>query len=147
MKVEFFVYCHHIVNKHKMGKKKLVIVESVGKIKKLRSCLGSKYKVIASLGHISDLGKDCLGIDVSDRFKMNPPIIKNWKFKNAQPHSLYISEAGLYSLIMRSKMITQNVNMLQSPLITSTMESSAGAKYWEIINPSTNTKHQMARKG
>jgi DNA topoisomerase-1 len=38
-----------------MGKKTLVIVESPGKIKKITSCLGKDYVVMASYGHIQDL--------------------------------------------------------------------------------------------
>ena len=47
---------------------KLVIVESPGKIKKIKSYLGSDYIVMASIGHIRDLDKSCLSIDTNNNF-------------------------------------------------------------------------------
>ncbi len=48
---------------------KLVIVESPGKINKIKSFLGPEYNVMASVGHIRDLSKDSLSIDVNDNYK------------------------------------------------------------------------------
>ncbi|TOZ06252.1 type I DNA topoisomerase [Leuconostoc pseudomesenteroides] len=45
-------------------KKNLVIVESPSKAKTIEKYLGSTYKVVASLGHIRDLPKSTLGVDV-----------------------------------------------------------------------------------
>lgn len=47
----------------------LVIVESPAKAKTIAKFLGSKYKVIASNGHVRDLPKSQLGVDVEDNFK------------------------------------------------------------------------------
>ena len=47
----------------------LVIVESPAKANTIKGYLGSNYKVIASKGHIRDLPKSTLGIDVEDGFK------------------------------------------------------------------------------
>lgn len=47
----------------------LVIVESPGKIKKIGAILGKDYHVAASVGHIQDLDKNGLSIDVHDNFK------------------------------------------------------------------------------
>ncbi|MCL5784516.1 MAG: type I DNA topoisomerase [Patescibacteria group bacterium] len=47
----------------------LVIVESPTKAKTLSKYLGSKYQVEASMGHIRDLPKSELGIDVEDNFE------------------------------------------------------------------------------
>ena len=44
----------------------LVILESPGKIGAVKSYLGSKYKVIASIGHVRDLPKSTLGIDIEN---------------------------------------------------------------------------------
>ncbi|WP_130863494.1 type I DNA topoisomerase [Bacilliculturomica massiliensis] len=49
--------------------KSLVIVESPSKAKTIGKFLGSKYKVVASVGHIRDLPKSKLGIDVENRFE------------------------------------------------------------------------------
>lgn len=47
----------------------LVIVESPGKISKINQYLGSDYIVKASFGHVQDLDKNTLSIDVEDNFK------------------------------------------------------------------------------
>ena len=46
----------------------LVIVESPGKIKKIKSALGSDYTVMASIGHIRDLQDSGLSIDIENGF-------------------------------------------------------------------------------
>ena len=46
----------------------LVILESPGKIGAVKSYLGSNYKVIASVGHVRDLPKSSLGIDMENGF-------------------------------------------------------------------------------
>lgn len=47
----------------------LVIVESPAKAKTIGKILGSKYKVIASQGHVRDLPKSRLGVDVENNFE------------------------------------------------------------------------------
>ena len=47
----------------------LVIVESPGKIAKINQYLGSDYIVKASFGHVQDLDKNTLSIDVENNFK------------------------------------------------------------------------------
>ncbi|MDO4486191.1 MAG: type I DNA topoisomerase [Bacillota bacterium] len=51
------------------AKKILVIVESPSKAKTIGKFLGSRYKVIASVGHVRDLPKSKLGIDIEDDFE------------------------------------------------------------------------------
>ena len=51
-----------------MTKKKLVIVESPSKAATIKKYLGSGYSVVASMGHIIDLPKSQLGIDVEAGF-------------------------------------------------------------------------------
>lgn len=51
-----------------MGER-LVIVESAAKAKTIEKYLGSTYKVIASLGHVRDLPKSQLGIDIENNFE------------------------------------------------------------------------------
>lgn len=48
---------------------KLVVVESPAKAKTIEKYLGKDYKVIASKGHIVDLPKSELGIDVDKKYK------------------------------------------------------------------------------
>ena len=52
-----------------MKERNLVIVESPGKIDKIRSALGSDYMVMASKGHIRDLDESGLSIDIANGFK------------------------------------------------------------------------------
>ena len=52
-----------------MSEKSLVIVESPSKAKTIGKFLGSKYKVVASVGHIRDLPKSKLGIDLENNFE------------------------------------------------------------------------------
>ena len=47
----------------------LVIVESPTKAKKLRDYLGSEYEVEASFGHVRDLPKSTLGVDLDKQFE------------------------------------------------------------------------------
>ncbi len=55
---------------------KLVIVESPTKVKTVKKYLGSDYNVIATVGHIRDLPKSRLSVDVKDDFKPKYSIIK-----------------------------------------------------------------------
>lgn len=50
-------------------KKTLLIVESPSKAKIIGKYLGSKYKVIASVGHVRDLPKSRLAVDVDNNFE------------------------------------------------------------------------------
>ncbi len=71
----------------------LVIVESPVKASTIKSYLGSGYKVVASVGHVRDLPKSTLGIDIENDFEAHyinirgkGPLIKELKkdAKNAK---------------------------------------------------------------
>ena len=49
--------------------KSLVIVESPAKAKTINKYLGSDYSVKASLGHVRDLPKKGLGVDLKNNFE------------------------------------------------------------------------------
>ncbi len=49
--------------------KNLVIVESPAKVKTVKKYLGKNYEVVASKGHVRDLPKSTLGIDVENDFE------------------------------------------------------------------------------
>ena len=49
--------------------KNLVIVESPAKAKTISRFLGKEYKVMASMGHVRDLPKSKMGIDIEKDFK------------------------------------------------------------------------------
>ena len=52
-----------------MASNNLVIVESPTKVKTIKKFLGSNYEVLASNGHVRDLPKSSLGIDVENGFE------------------------------------------------------------------------------
>ena len=49
--------------------KKLVIVESPAKVKTIKKYLGSSYDVVASKGHVRDLPKSTMGIDIENDYE------------------------------------------------------------------------------
>ena len=52
-----------------MAKKHLVIVESPAKAKTIGKYLGKDYEVKASMGHLRDLPKSKLGVDIEHDFE------------------------------------------------------------------------------
>lgn len=49
--------------------KAIVIVESPTKVKTINKFLGKKYKVVSSMGHLIDLPKSTLGVDIENDFE------------------------------------------------------------------------------
>ena len=49
--------------------KNLVIVESPAKVKTIKKFLGNTYEVVASNGHVRDLPKSTMGIDVDNDYE------------------------------------------------------------------------------
>ena len=60
--------------------KNLVIVESPAKAKTIEKFLGKDYSVLASFGHIRDLPKSSLGVDLENKFE---PVYEVSKGKSA----------------------------------------------------------------
>jgi len=58
-----------------MTKKSIVIVESPAKSKTINKMLGPKYLVLSCMGHIIDLPKSKMGIDVKNDFKAEYSVI------------------------------------------------------------------------
>ena len=50
------------------AKKDLVIVESPAKAKTIEKYLGTNYTVVASMGHLRDLPKSTIGVDIEGGF-------------------------------------------------------------------------------
>lgn len=59
--------------------KSLIIVESPSKAKTINKYLGKNYKVMASVGHVKDLPKSKLGIDLENNFEPEYQVIKGKK--------------------------------------------------------------------
>jgi DNA topoisomerase-1 len=80
---------------------KLIIVESPGKIKKIKSYLDSSYNVMASIGHIRDLSKSYNAIDYNNKFTPKYEILKdkikvvnNLKTACKKAKEIYIASDG-----------------------------------------------------
>ncbi len=75
----------------------LVLIESPNKVSKLKDILGQKYKIMASVGHIMDLSKKDLGVDLDTfdiSYKMNPDkkdVISNIKREMENHDTIYIA--------------------------------------------------------
>jgi DNA topoisomerase I len=59
--------------------KALVVVESPAKAKTINKYLGKNYKVVASMGHVRDLPKSKLGVDVDEGFEPSYEVIASRK--------------------------------------------------------------------
>ena len=65
-------------------KKNLVIVESPAKARTIGKILGKNYSLKASLGHIRDLPKSRLGVDIENGF-MPKYVVPREKSKIVEP--------------------------------------------------------------
>ena len=59
--------------------KPLLIVESPSKAKTISKYLGGEYNVIASVGHIKDLPRKEIGIDIKNDFSMVEDVLEDKK--------------------------------------------------------------------
>ena len=59
-----------------MAKMNLVIVESPAKAQTIKKILGKNYEITASYGHIRDLPKSKIGVDIENNFEPNYTTIK-----------------------------------------------------------------------
>lgn len=78
--------------------KKLVVVESPAKAKTIGKILGRNYKVVASVGHIRDLPKSSLGIDIDNEFEPKyitirgkGPVIKDLKSQAKKADKVFLA--------------------------------------------------------
>ena len=74
----------------------LVIVESPSKAKTIKKYLGRDYQVIASNGHIKDLPKSKLGVDVKNNFAIDLVPITNKKDKIEKIQSMAKNADKIY---------------------------------------------------
>ena len=91
-------------------KKTLVIVESPSKAKTIGKFLGSRYKVIASVGHVRDLPKSTLGIVLPEDLNKEP-LDKKVEGKEAFD-PLYINIRGKGELIRELKKEARNASKI-----------------------------------
>ena len=62
-----------------MSNKSLLIVESPTKVKTIQQYLGSEYDVLSCVGHVKDLPKNDLGIDIENHFKIELSVLPDKK--------------------------------------------------------------------
>ena len=67
-------------------KMKLVIVESPTKTKSLSKYLGNEYEIMASMGHIRDLPKSKMGIEIREKNSKTQKLKRRrtCRFKNSR---------------------------------------------------------------
>ena len=77
---------------------KLLIVESPAKVKSIKKYLGDDFKVMASMGHVRDLPKSKLGVDIQNNFKPQytnmaekKDLIKSLKQAAAESDEVYLA--------------------------------------------------------
>lgn len=78
--------------------KNLVIVESPAKAKTIGKILGRNYKVIASVGHVRDLPKSKLGVDIENNFEPKyitirgkGPVVKELKKEAKKAKTIFLA--------------------------------------------------------
>ena len=110
----------------------LIIVESPTKIKTLKKFLGSKFTVLATKGHIIDLPKSRLGVEIEEDFKPQykvihgkGPIIKELVREAKKHQTIYLApdpdregEAIAYHLLTRFDKVKGEVKRVRFNEIT-----------------------------
>lgn len=76
----------------------LVIVESPSKAKTIEKYLGKKYKVVASMGHVRDLPKSQMGIEIENNYEPKyitirgkGPVVKDLKAAAKKAKKIYLA--------------------------------------------------------
>lgn len=108
-----------------MANKNLVIVESPAKAKTIEKILGKNYEVIASFGHICDLPKTKMGVDVDNDFKTSYSTIK-----------------GKGEVVKKLKMQAKNANKVY---LASDPDREGEAIAWHIANDLKLNKEEKNR--
>lgn len=108
-----------------MANKNLVIVESPAKAKTIEKILGKNYEVIASFGHICDLPKTKMGVDVDNDFKTSYSTIK-----------------GKGDVVKKLKMQAKNANKVY---LASDPDREGEAIAWHIANALKLNKEEKNR--
>ena len=62
-----------------MNNRSLLIVESPTKVKTIQQYLGDEYDVLSCVGHVKDLPRNDLGIDIDNNFKIQLTILSDKK--------------------------------------------------------------------
>lgn len=97
------------------AKKDLVIVESPAKARTIEKYLGGDYKVIASMGHLRDLPKSKLGVDIEHGFTpeyipvaARSDVINELKKRSKEAGTVYLSPPTRTARAKRSAGISRS---------------------------------------
>ena len=118
------------------AKKNLVIVESPSKAKTIGKFLGSRYKVIASVGHVRDLPKSKLGIDIENDFEPQyisirgkGDVIKELKKEAKAAAKVYLATDPDRCLLYTSHTHRVSVSIFEVHLFGNADQSSQGVEH------------------
>lgn len=132
-----------------MSNKILFIIESPGKVKKLNQLLGPNYIVKPSVGHIQDLDKATLSIDVENGFKPNyiinkdkKTVVKELKALSKECKEVYIASDGDREGEMIAQSIKDVLNLKDYKRIIF-HEITKNAIEKAIANPTVIDKNQV----
>ena len=103
------------------AKTNLVIVESPAKARTIEKYLGSDYKVVASMGHLRDLPKSTLGVDVERDFEP--------QYKSVEGREAIISDLRKSSKSAKTVFLAQDAD----PALTEPLAELAGSKDVPVI--------------
>jgi len=106
--------------------KNLVIVESPAKAKTIEKILGKNYKVVASFGHVRDLPKSNLGVDVEHDFE--PKYIIPTKAKKT------------------IKMLKEQFKKSDSIFLATDLDREGEAIAWHIVEAIKPSKKQVVKR-
>ena len=62
-----------------MSQKAIIIVESPSKAKTISKYLENEYEVLSSIGHVKDLPRGSLGVDIDNEFSMELVVLDDKK--------------------------------------------------------------------
>ena len=134
----------------------LIIVESPAKTKTLKNFLGAGYDIEASMGHVRDLPKSKLGVDVEQEFKPQyipiperKDVIKKLKAAAAKVDTVYLAsdpdrEGEAIAWHLNETLGLKNAKRIQFNEITATAVREALENAHEIDNDLVNA--QQARR-
>ena len=136
--------------------KALIIVESPAKTKTLKNFLGAGYDIEASMGHVRDLPKSKLGVDVENAFEPQyiaiperKDVIKKLKAAAAKVDTVYLAsdpdrEGEAIAWHLNEALGLKNARRIQFNEITATAVREALENAHEINNDLVNA--QQARR-
>ena len=136
--------------------KALIIVESPAKTRTLKNFLGAGYSIEASMGHVRDLPKSKIGVDVEDGFKPQyvsiperKDVIKKLKDAAAKADVVYLAsdpdrEGEAIAWHLREALNLKDVRRIQFNEITKTAVTEALKNAHEIDYDLVNA--QQARR-